>query len=230
MANVFPKWTNWLPLKLGIILVLLATTAVGAWYYYVTPDYMRVGYQPTQPVWFSHRIHVEQLGMDCRYCHSYVDQSSHSNVPTTQTCMNCHSYVQTGSPRLETVRNSWETGESINWVRIHQAPDYVYFNHAVHVNRGVSCVSCHGQVNEMDVVWHDQSQTMAWCLECHRNPQQHLRPLDEVYNLTWTPEDEGEFVTIGDQVLEHPTQDELGLALKDAWRVQPPENCAACHR
>jgi hypothetical protein len=230
MANVFPKWSNWLPLKLAAALVLLGATAVGAWYYYVTPEYMRVGYQPDQPVWYSHKIHVEQLGMDCRYCHSYVDKSNHSNVPSTQTCMNCHSYVQTNSPRLEPVRQSWETGESIDWVRIHQAPDYVYFNHAVHVNRGISCVDCHGQVNEMDVVWHDQSQTMAWCLDCHRNPQNHLRPLDKVYDLTWSPEKEGETMVVEGQTLENPTQQEIGLILKTAWQVQPPETCAACHR
>jgi hypothetical protein len=178
---------------------------------------MRVGYQPVQPVPFSHDIHVTQLGMDCRYCHSYVEISSHSNVPTTQTCMNCHTQIQSTNPKLEAVRESWQTGQPVNWVKIHQVPDFAYFNHSVHVNRGISCVSCHGQVNHMDVVFQQESQTMGWCLNCHRHPENNLRPVNQVFNLDWKP---------GNQE----SQQQIGLELKEKWNIDPPQNCSGCHR
>jgi hypothetical protein len=178
---------------------------------------MRVGYQPVQPVPFSHEIHVTELGMDCRYCHSYVEVSSHSNIPTTQTCMNCHSQVQANNPKLAAVKQSWETGKPIQWVKIHQVPDFAYFNHAVHVNRGISCVACHGQVNHMDVVFQDQSQSMGWCLNCHRHPENNLRPVSQVFNLDWKP-GKGE------------SQQHLGEQLKEQWNINPPQTCAGCHR
>lgn len=239
MANVFPKWTNWLPLEILLFVAVAGATVTGAVWYYFTPKYTRVGYMPTQPVSYSHAVHVDQLGMDCRYCHSFVDFSSHANVPTTQTCMACHSKVQTENPKLQPVRDSWATGKPIEWVKVHQAPDYVYFNHAVHVNRGVSCKSCHGDVHKMEVVWHDQPQSMAWCLDCHRSPEKNLRPLDQVTNLDWDPKKDGAETakqllaanpSLKFKDIEHPTQLEIGLALKEAWNVHPPENCAACHR
>jgi hypothetical protein len=218
MANIFPRWTNWLPLKVVVCagLTLFAVVA-GVWAYF-TPKYTRVGYMPNQPVPFSHALHAGQLGMDCRYCHSNVEVSSHANVHSTQTCMGCHSVIQQGNPKLQAVYESWETGKPIEWIRIHQVPDYAYFNHAVHVARGVSCLSCHGQINEMEVVYHDQPQSMGWCLECHRAPENHLRPIDKVYDLDWRPAHEG---------LD---QKELGLRLKQEWHVNPPEDCSACHR
>ncbi len=217
MANFFPRWSNLLPLKLAFCGgVLGALTIAGVWYYF-TPKYTRVGYQPDQPVSFDHSLHAGQLGLDCRYCHSFVGVSSHSNVPTTQTCMRCHSAIKAQSPKLTAIRESWETGRPMNWVRIHETPDYVYFNHAAHVNRGVSCKSCHGQINEMKVVRHDQPLSMGWCLACHRNPEKHLRPLEEVYNLDWKPADGTD-------------QEEVGRALKAKWAIQPPVDCAGCHR
>ncbi|MBE2203278.1 MAG: cytochrome c3 family protein [Chthoniobacterales bacterium] len=217
MANFFPKWTNWTPLKVVICLGVLGTAVSGGMWYYFTPKYTRVGYMPTQPVPYSHAIHVEQLGMDCRYCHSYVEVASHSNVPTTQTCMACHTQIRANSPKLEAVRESWKTGQPVNWVRIHKVPDYTYFNHAAHVNRGVSCFSCHGSINEMTTVFQDQPQSMSWCLDCHRAPENHLRPPKEVYNMKWKPP-EGE------------TQRQIGSALKAAWEVEPPLTCGGCHR
>jgi hypothetical protein len=131
--------------------------------------------------------------MDCRFCHSFGEASGHSNVPTNQVCFNCHGagkgQIKLASPKLEPVRKAAETGEPIRWVKIHKAPDYVYFNHSAHLNRGVSCVSCHGKINEMEVVFHDQNQSMGWCLDCHRNPETKLRPLTEITNLNWKPED-----------------------------------------
>ncbi len=229
MANIFPRGMNWLLLQVMICGGAVGTLVVAGVWYYFSPEYTRVGYMPTQPVPFSHEIHVNQLGMDCRYCHSHVEVAGHSNVPTTQTCMNCHLHLSVakaasptdpagpGHPKLEAVWKSWETGEPIEWVRIHQSPDYVYFNHAVHVNRGVSCKSCHGYVNRMEVVWHDEPHSMGWCLDCHRAPEQHLRPVAEVYNLDWEP-------AVGT------SQTEIGMRLKEEWNVNPPVNCQGCHR
>jgi hypothetical protein len=192
MGNFFPRWTNWVPLKLAVAAVFVVIGVSVAMPYYATPKYTRVGYQPTQPVPFSHKIHAGQLGLDCRYCHSFGERSSHSNVPANQVCFNCHGagkgQIKLASPKLEPVRKAMETNKPIEWVKIHKAPDYVYFNHSAHLNRGISCVSCHGKVNEMEVVHHDQPQSMGWCLDCHRNPEKNLRPLTEVTNLDWKPE------------------------------------------
>ncbi len=217
MANIFPRWSNLLPLKLLICAAVLGAGLTGGIWYYFTPKYTRVGYMPVQPVPFSHKIHVGQLGLDCRYCHSFVEVAAHSNIPNTQTCMNCHSQVQKENPKLKPVHDSWATGKPIDWVQIHKTPDYVYFNHSVHVNRGISCYSCHGPVNEMEVVYHREPLSMAWCLDCHRNPENHLRPPQEVFNLNWQPP-------------AGTTQRNIGLELKDKWNVNPPENCAGCHR
>ena len=218
MANFFPRWSNWLPLKIAVCMAVLGgTVTAGVWYYF-TPKYTRVGYQPVQPVPFSHDIHVAQLGMDCRYCHSFVEVAAHSNVPNTQVCMNCHSQVQKENPKLQAVRDSWVTGKPVEWVQIHKTPDYVYFNHSVHVNRGVSCVSCHGPVNHMPVVYHSKPHSMSWCLDCHRAPENALRPPEQVFNLDWQPP-------------AGQTQQEIGLKLKHDWKVMPPvESCAGCHR
>lgn len=193
MGNFFPRWTNWVPLKLAIAIGFIVFGVSIGVAYYSTPKYTRVGYQPTQPLPFSHKIHAGQLGMDCRYCHSFVEASSHANVPTNQTCFNCHGpgkgNIRSNSPNLALVVKAAETGKPIPWVKVHKAPDYVYFNHSAHLNRGISCQNCHGQINEMTVVRHDQPQSMGWCLECHRNPEDKLRPLDQITNLNYKPSD-----------------------------------------
>jgi hypothetical protein len=219
MPNYFPRSSNFLPLKIVLCVAILgAALTAGVWYYF-TPKYTRVGYQPIQPVSFPHDVHVAQLGMDCRYCHSFVEVSAHSNIPTTQLCANCHKEggVQWENRKLRALRDSVETGLPIAWVQIHKTPDYVYFNHSVHVNRGVSCYHCHGQINQMDVVYHAKPLSMSFCLDCHRSPENFLRPPEEVFNLDWKP-------------AEGTTQREIGLALKKEWHVNPPENCAGCHR
>lgn len=215
MANIFPKWTNKLPIQILVGLSVIAGTVVAGVSYYFTPKYTRVGYMPTQPVAYDHSLHVTQLGMDCRFCHTGVEESGYSNVPDTQTCMKCHSQVKSDSPKLAPIRASWQTGQPMQWVRIHQAPDYVYFNHAVHVNRGISCVSCHGNINHMEVVFHDQPQSMGWCLDCHREPEKNIRPVEYVYDLDWKPQED---------------QEELGTKLVKEWNVNPPKTCAGCHR
>jgi len=217
MANIFPKWTNELPWKLLVCsATLLAVIVLGVTYYF-TPKYTRVGYGPDQPMSFSHALHVQQLGMDCRFCHSFTTTAAHADVPTTQTCMSCHQQIKADSPKLAPLRESWKTGKPVNWVRVHHLPDYVYFNHAAHVTRGVSCYSCHGSVQEMDAVWQRQPMSMSWCLSCHRSPENFLRPPDQVFNMAWKASSlEG--------------QHAMGMQFKKEWDVNPPVNCGGCHR
>lgn len=217
MANIFPEWSNKVPLQAIIAIVITVTAIIGGATYYLTPKYSNVGYQPIQPVAFSHSLHAGQLGIDCRYCHTYVDRSEHSNIPSPSTCMNCHNQIRTDSDALAPIRESYESGRPIEWVGVHDAPDYVYFNHAVHVNRGISCVECHGAINQMDVVHQDKSLTMYFCLECHRNPENYIRPLDKVYDLDWKPESKQ-------------AQKEMGEKFVHDWRVTPPQSCSGCHR
>jgi len=217
MANVFPKWVNTIPIKVIVAVILIKTAVIAGFTYYATPKYTRVGYAPTQPVAFSHALHSGQLEIDCRYCHTNVDRSEHSNVPATEVCMSCHSMVRKDDPILAPVRESYASGEPIPWVRIHKTPDYVYFNHAVHVNRGISCVECHGRVDQMKVVHHDKPLSMGFCLECHRNPEEYIRPPEEVYNLDWERPETEEFK-------------EMAVGFVHDWKVNPPQSCSGCHR
>lgn len=217
MSKIFPKSANKLPLQIVIFLFIFGGLTTAGVTYYMTPKYTRVGYAPVQPVPFSHALHAGQLGMDCRYCHSNVETAPHANIPTSQTCMNCHNQVKTESPLLAPVRNSYQTGEPVPWVKIHQTPDYVYFNHSVHINRGVSCVECHGKINEMEVVAHAKPLSMGFCIECHREPEKHLRPLDQVTNLDW-------------QAPSAEAQLEMGKKFVHDWNVKPPQSCSGCHR
>ncbi len=205
-----------MPGKVLIGALLLGAGVTAGLTYYFTPKYTRVGYQPIQPVAFSHTIHAGQLGLDCRYCHNGVEKSWYSNVPSASTCMNCHNQVLKDDPKLALVRESAQSGKPIPWVQIHKTPDYVYFNHSVHVNRGVSCVHCHGPVNKMDEVRHAKSLSMTFCLDCHRNPAPNLRPPDQVYNLDWVPPQN--FAK---------TQ---GAKFVHDWKVNASQNCSACHR
>lgn len=216
MSDIFPKWTNKLPLKLLIGAAVTGTALVAGGWYYFTPKYANVGYKPIQPVAFSHAIHADQLGIDCRYCHSAVEKSWYSNVPATGTCMNCHNQVLKDSPKLALVRESYESGKPIPWVQIHKVPDYVYFNHSVHVNRGVSCVHCHGQINKMDEVYQSKSLSMGFCLECHRNPEKFVRDPKQVFNL--------------DYQVDAGAQEAIGKKIVHDWKIMSSQNCSACHR
>ena len=217
MSANFPKWTNRLPLMMiiGLILVSGGVTA-GVWYYF-TPKYTRVGYQPIQPVAFSHYTHAGQLGVDCRYCHSNVERSWFSNIPSSSTCMNCHNQVLKDDPRLALVRESAATGRPIPWVQIHKVPDFVYFNHSVHVDRGISCVECHGRIDQMDEVYHAKPLSMSFCLECHRHPELKLRPEDKITDLNWQPASQA-------------GQIEFGKKAMADWKVESLQTCSACHR
>jgi hypothetical protein len=183
-----------------------------------SPYVTDVGIARSQPVQFSHEHHVNGLGIDCRYCHTSAEVSPYAGIPPTHTCMSCHSQIWNDSPALAPVRESYRTGQPIVWTRVHRVPDYVYFNHSIHVNKGVGCASCHGQVDQMPLVWKAEPMTMEWCLDCHRAPEQHLRPLDQIYNMDWAPEE--------DQLV-------LGQRLKAEYHVDDAytlTQCYICHR
>lgn len=170
-----------------------------------------------QPVQFSHKHHVKDDGIDCRYCHTSVDKSSFASIPPTETCMTCHSQVWSDSPELAPVRESWRTGKPINWVRVHDLPDFVYFNHSIHVNKGISCVSCHGQIDEMPMTAKAKTLTMSWCLDCHKHPEKFIRPKNQVYNLSYEPP------------ANHAEQ---AVQLVQQYHIMPRQqltNCSICH-
>ena len=185
--------------------------------YYGSPKYTDVGYRPKQPVAYSHKLHVGELGMDCRYCHASVELSHEANIPPTQTCMNCHMMIGTESEKLQMVRESFKTGKPIEWVRVHKLPEYAYFDHSVHLHAGVGCASCHGNVDEMEVVEQKHPLSMGWCLDCHRNPESHLRDLSKVSitDMKWAPPE---------------NQAETAAQIIRDKNLNPPEDCSACHR
>lgn len=213
---LFPRWSN------SLIPVLLVVGGVAPIYvaflvaYGFSPKSLEVGYQPVQPVAFSHAMHAGQLGLDCRYCHSTVDRASFAAVPATQVCMNCHTQIRKDSPKLAEVRKSYETGSAIPWVEVHKLPDYAYFDHSAHVNRGVSCVECHGRIDTMEQVTRVAELSMGWCLNCHRDPVDKLRPVSKITTLWW------------DQKTEM-TQPERE-SLVQLYHISPSENCSTCHR
>lgn len=169
----------------------------------------------SQPVPFSHKHHVAGLGIDCRYCHTSVEVSSFAGIPPTKTCMNCHSQVFANSPFLEPVRDSFRTGRSIQWTRVHDLPDFVYFDHSIHVNKGVGCTTCHGQVDRMPLMWQEKSLQMEWCLDCHRDPERYVRPREAVFRVDYVPP---------------PDQAELGRRLVAEYQIQKLTSCSTCHR
>ena len=211
----FPKWANHVPTALAIFLVIASLYGVTLLYYGGSPRTTDVGYMPTQPVEYSHALHAGELGIDCRYCHNTVETSAQASIPPTQTCMNCHKMIRADSQKLISVRESYATGMPIKWVRVHDLPDYVYFNHSAHVTRGISCVSCHGRIDKMDVVHQAEMLSMGWCLDCHRRPEKHLRPVEFVTKLDWTPE--------GDPMA-------LGKELRRKNNINPSTDCSTCHR
>jgi hypothetical protein len=187
MAQVFDRSSNALA-RFSLVLTGLIVIALGVALNYLqrSPWVTRQGQRADQPVPFSHKHHVEGLGLQCQYCHTSVEKSSYAGIPPTKTCMNCHSQIWTNAQLLEPVRQSWATGESIQWIRVHDLPDYVYFNHEIHVNKGIGCASCHGRVDQMPIMYEQNTLQMEWCLNCHRNPSVNLRPTSEIYNMAWT--------------------------------------------
>jgi len=186
MAQVFDRSSNALA-RASLVLTGLIVIALG-----VTLDQLqrspwvtRQGQRADQPIPFSHKHHVEGLGLQCQYCHTTVEVSSYAGIPPTKTCINCHAQLWTNAALLQPVRDSWATGQSIQWIKVHDLPDFVYFNHSIHVNKGIGCASCHGRVDEMPLMYMENSLQMEWCLDCHRNPAKNLRPTSEIYNMAW---------------------------------------------
>jgi len=212
---IFPKWIDQLRPILALVGGLAPLYLLALLYYGGSPKTTNVGYMPQQPVAYSHALHAGELGIDCRYCHNTVEQAAHAAIPPTQTCMNCHSGIYPDSPKLVAVRESYSTGMPVRWVRVHDLPDYVYFNHSAHVNRGVGCVECHDRVDKMEVVYQAAPLSMGWCLDCHRKPDLHLRPVDEVTNMTWKPTGDRETV---------------GRRIREQHGIHPSEDCSTCHR
>src|SRR6201994_2015824 len=186
MAQVFDRSSNALA-RLSLVLTGVIVIALGVTLNELqrSPWVTRQGQRADQPVPFSHKHHGEGLGLQCQYCHRSVEKSSYAGIPPTKTCMNCHSQIWTNAELLKPVRQSWATGASIQWIRVHDLPDYVYFNHEIHVNKGIGCASCHGRVDEMPLMYQQNTLQMEWCLNCHRNPAVNLRPTSEIYNMAW---------------------------------------------
>jgi len=212
---VFPRWANKTRQLAGVALGVTPVYLTAFIWYGFSPKTTDVGYMPEQPVPYSHALHVGELGLDCRYCHNTVEQAAVAAIPPTQTCMNCHERVRTDSKNLLPIRASFENHEAVPWIKVHDLPDYAYFNHSAHVTRGVGCVSCHGRVDQMVEVYQHEPLSMSWCLDCHRNPEPNLRPPAEVTNMNW--------VAPGDPV-------EYGKKLAEQNNIDPPTDCSTCHR
>ncbi len=183
--------------------------------FYRSSYFTDVGVPKDQVVQFSHTHHVAGLGIDCRYCHTSVEESAFAGIPPTETCMTCHSQIHSEEPMLQPVRESYQNNTPLVWNRVHDLPDFVYFNHSAHVKNGVGCTTCHGQVDEMPLMWKENSLYMEWCLDCHRNPERYLRPPEDIFSVTWSaPVD----------------QLSRGAALIDEYKIQKFTNCSTCHR
>lgn len=218
MAQVFHPSTNTIS-KVSIVGAALAVVVLSSLVFGFNLTYGNRMFVPIeQPVQFSHKHHVKDDGLDCRYCHTSVDKSAFAGLPPTETCMTCHSQIWSDSPLLEPVRESWRTGRPIQWVRVHDLPDFAYFNHSIHVNKGVACATCHGQVDEMPITYKVNTLTMSWCVNCHRHPEKFLRPKEQVYRMNYVaPKD----------------QDALGMRLIKDYQIMPSQqltNCSICHR
>lgn len=201
----------------GVIIVVCgAGWATSAIYWSPYTTYVDVPFQ--QPVPFSHKHHVTDDGIDCRYCHTSVEKSAFAGLPPTETCMTCHSQIWTDAPMLAPVRASLATNTPLTWNRVHDLPDYVYFNHSIHVNKGIGCATCHGRVDQMPLTRKTQTLYMKWCLECHRDPQKFIRPRDKIYDMAWQPgqDRQGE----GQRLVEEYHVDTSGRLT----------NCGTCHR
>lgn len=200
---------------LVLVLIGLGLTTLGI--VNISPYATRQDVFIEQPVPFSHQHHVAALGIECRYCHTSVETSSFAGIPPTETCMNCHRQIWLSAPMLEPVRASFREGTPLVWERVHMLPDFVQFDHSIHVQKGIGCVSCHGRVDQMPLTYQAQPLTMQWCLECHRAPEKFVRPRERVFDLGWRPEDEGL------------TQAELGARLVEQYNIQRKTSCSVCH-
>ena len=217
MSQIFRSSTNSLA-RVSVVVGLVLLAATGGALFEVIADSTyatRQGDAREQPIPFSHAHHVGSMGIDCRYCHTSVDNSDWAVIPPTKTCMNCHSQIWINSSTLEPVRESFRTNQSIKWTKVYDLPDYVYFNHSIHVKKGVGCETCHGRVDQMPLMYQNPSLQMRWCLDCHRNPEQHLRPRDKITTMGYEPSE---------------PQEQLGARLVKEYHVQKLDTCWTCHR
>jgi hypothetical protein len=232
MPQVFHPSVNTIS-RLSIVSVALAVPLIGIAGYGFNQSYgidLRVPLE--QPVQFSHKHHVGDDGIDCRYCHTSVEKAAFAGVPPTEICMTCHSQIWTDSPLLQPVRQSWASGRPIEWARVHDLPDFVYFNHSIHIKKGVSCVSCHGRVDEMPITWKEKNLTMRWCLECHRNPEKNIRPRQQIYNLAWKPKTEQDRARVTpeqNRKLLGTRQVQVGTDTYHILSSFQMTNCSTCH-
>ncbi len=230
-ASIFPRWANTLTIMLVLGAMGAPAYAVFVIWFGFSPKTTDVGYMPKQPVNYSHALHAGKLGIDCRYCHTSVEKTGFAAVPPTETCMNCHHAIRRATsdiapdnkvnPEIAKIVAAWESGKPISWVKVHDLPDYAFFNHSAHVNKGVSCYECHGRVDKMEKVFQKNSLSMGWCLECHRDPAARLRPREEVFNLSWQ---------IGKTDEERA---KLGKALMTQYQIKTKlqlTDCSTCHR
>jgi hypothetical protein len=216
MAQIFHRSTNTISrVSIYGAVILIATLGYAVDVVNQTSYVTEVHNARPQPVPFSHKHHVGELGLDCRYCHSSVEVSSSAGMPPTQTCMACHSQIWTGAAILEPVRASYRDSAPIVWTRVNALPDFVYFNHSIHIAKGVGCTTCHGPIAEMNITWRAQSLYMRWCLDCHNAPEKYLRPRSEVFNAFYKPPSD---------------QEVLGKRLMVEYKVQKLTTCTTCHR
>jgi hypothetical protein len=218
MAQIFHSKTNILSKVSIIVGALLAGGALALLLGLARSPYVNmVGVHREQPVPFSHKHHINGLGIDCRYCHTSVEDAAFAGIPAVKTCMTCHSQIWTEAPILEPIRASYRTDEPIKWLRVHDLPDFVYFNHSIHVRKGVGCESCHGRVDQMPLMMKQYSLDMQWCIQCHKQPEKFIRPREAVYQMGWKPD--------GDQLA-------LGKKLVDEYHIDKAKmlNCSICHR
>ena len=201
-----------------------------------SPWHTGVGVVKDQPVPFSHEHHVRGLGIDCRYCHTSVESSHFAGMPSTKTCMTCHSVIWTNAEILKPVRDSWVNNRPIQWNRVHNLPEFVYFNHSIHIAKGIGCSACHGQVDRMPLMWQVGTLQMEWCLDCHRNPEKFIRPREQVYNLSYDPQTDNhldkELGVSADKAQEFRSQEALGPELVKDYHIHKEQltNCSICHR
>ncbi len=195
--------------------VPLAALGLAAWLVVRSPGWTGVNDAVEQPVPFPHDVHAGRLGLDCRHCHAGAETEAFAGVPGPDVCMSCHSQVWTGLPALEPVRASYRSGVPLAWKRVHDLPDYSYFHHGIHTQKGVGCVSCHGRIDQMPVIRQTETLQMQWCLDCHREPEQHVRPREEVFNLAWEPPANAA---------------DLRAELVEEYGIRRETSCSRCHR
>jgi len=257
MAQIFDRSSNGLA-RMSLVLTGLIVIALGVALDLLqrSPWVTRQGQRPDQPAPFSHKHHVQGLGIQCQYCHTTVEKSSYAGIPPTKVCMNCHAQLWTNAQMLEPVRASWASGQSLPWTKVHDLPDFVYYSHEIHVNKGLGCATCHGRVDKMPLMYAENTLQMEWCLNCHRNPAKNLRPTSEIYNMAWEnpSSDRPVWCAVGEEKNGVPTaqsvrcvtsdpsgesaqgsnykkftsQDELGGFLVDHYKIRTPKDLTSC--